>query len=365
MGNIEVNECDERIGLYPWEEHRGSCQRYMMFDWETGDYWPAKCNCRSCRYLACRVGYAKRTAKRINQDITLNGLDKFFTLTLGRDQFETPAEAWDGIAAIWSKFMRRCRRVYGNFGYVAVLEKHPDNDWPHIHFACNQYMPVMRKTKVSECDEKSFWDFREPLALLKRKDVRTVQEMWWECGGGHVVWAKQRQDGLDEYFCKGMRTSEYTTKDFVDIGDYVKRRKRVVWRSQGLIRAEAAQKATVKFVKGYKPWNEFGRRELTTQEINGIIDREALNTTAKESGHEERQIGQELEGTFEEVSFRGFEESKQIMEAYRRRQAELGEGQGATQKKNGDQRRDQKVDRQVTFEDWSVRDEHCHKVTSG
>ena len=58
-----------------------SCGRYMMYDKVTGEYWPSKCGCRACKRDDCRSTYAKRTQKRIKQDINLNCLDLFFTLT--------------------------------------------------------------------------------------------------------------------------------------------------------------------------------------------------------------------------------------------------------------------------------------------
>lgn len=262
---------DSRHGqkLIGCETALSSCGRYMMYDKVTGEFWPAKCGCRSCLRSGCRSTYAKRTQKRINQDIHLNGLNQFFTLTLDREKWPNADTAWAKIAEVWhrachmiqrqlnpkSKIGKAARRAdnlpFMSFKYVANLEKHPGSEWPHIHLSTSCFVPV---------DEKH-----------RRPSEKTLGEIWSKAGGGIVVWAMQIIGGNAEYMCKQYRVSQYVTKDLANIGDFVKRRKRVIWRSRGLVKA-VAEKKPVKFVKGYRPFDKFGTLVLTGKEIESIIE---------------------------------------------------------------------------------------------
>lgn len=346
-----------------------SCGRYMMFNIKTGVWWSHLCGCRSCHKEQCRGKYAFRTQKRVTEDCRLNGLNNFFTFTLDHKDWPDPKDAWEQIAKVWNrarllierqlfrvdinrekeKFYREMKeigiekphwtklmtqalyKVRRRFKYTSVLEKHPGSEYPHIHLASDVYLP----TTQEKC---------------RFKGERPLSDLLQQAGGGKIVWAKRIEGGAAEYMCKSYRVSQYTTKDLVNIGMIVKRRKRVVWRSRKLVQVEKV-KSDCRFVVGYRPFDEFSNQILTDKECRSIMNRNMKSTGTDEHFYEmeqeyekERQ-GHDLGGPCTTLFVEGFEGSKPDVETDARREEKRQADQAAKSQKAANQRANQEVTR--------------------
>jgi hypothetical protein len=97
-------------------------------------------------------------------------------------------------------------RRFDSFLFVAVLEGHKDELWPHLHGFTNTFM----------------W----------QEDWST---MWEECGGGRVVWVEQVADlQLSKYVSKQINVAKYVGKQQLLAGYRERRKHRALWRSTGL-----------------------------------------------------------------------------------------------------------------------------------
>lgn len=191
---------------------REKCGRHAFVNLTTGKIVPYHCKGRSCTNTRCRELYAKKRVGMIKDLVEENKLDRFFTLTLDEKRWYNSREAWEEISHVWSKFRKRLNREYKGIKFVAILEKHKKNDRPHIHGFWNQYV-------------SQGW----------------ISKNWDECGGGRVVDIRRVEDDVSSYVGKQLDVAKYVGKDNVNVGSYVKKRKRIFWRSTGL-KCEAEKK---------------------------------------------------------------------------------------------------------------------------
>ena len=134
-----------------------------------------------------------------------NGMNRFFTLTLDPKQFKTALGAWAEISHLWDKFSKRLRRAHKSIKYVAVLEAHKTG-YPHVHGLFDQYV-----------------------------DLRWIRKHWQEVGGGFQCAIELVTEGsIADYLSKGESMAKYLGKQVTDISEYLKRRQRAFWRSEGL-----------------------------------------------------------------------------------------------------------------------------------
>jgi hypothetical protein len=98
---------------------------------------------------------------------------------------------------------KRLRRRFKEFRFVAVLEKHKQNDRPHIHGFTNVWL------------SQSEWSV-----------------MWNECGGGKIVWVeKVRSEEVSEYVGKEISVARYVGKENLAVN---RKKIRKLWRSKGM-----------------------------------------------------------------------------------------------------------------------------------
>ncbi len=317
--------------------NKGSCGRFAMQDWEQGTFWRNQCNGRSCHHKECRQAYARKRVKEITDLVNLNGLNRFITLTLDHKKWSSAQEAWEGIAGVWSMFRKRLRRAFKGIKFVCILEKHKESDYPHVHGFLNQFVPS-----------------------------RWISKNWEECGGGIMTDIELVRGDVTAYVTKQLEVAKYVGKDNVNIGDWVAPRKRVIWKSRGLITPPPKPKRPVRFVRRYMLFGVDGKLTLTQGEVDCILNENIMALIGETwYGTEKRHTWTNLERTLTELSIGGFAQRGSYVASNGRRQEGDEKSKGTAPAKAEDKRRNQKVDRQVTFEDWRTKDEHCCKATSG
>lgn len=134
------------------------------------------------------------------------GLTRFFTLTLDRNMIPSSQEPWSYIHHPWTKLRKRLKRLYHDFKFVAILEGHKNNKYPHIHGFTNVWVPQVD------------WSI-----------------MWNECEGGQVVWVEQVKDGdVSGYVSKELEVARYVGKENLVAAYKQRNGKRTLWRSEKL-----------------------------------------------------------------------------------------------------------------------------------
>ena len=173
---------------------------------------PFLCGHRACSNQGCQHLFWWRRVRLISELITEYRLDKFFTLTLDPELFDT--EPWTEIQHVWSKFRKRMSRRtrkkgLGGWKFVAILESHKYRDWPHVHGFTN------------------FW-----------MDQKDWSKLWYECCGGRIVWVERVKDSVSvgDYVAKELDVSRYVGKQsVVGVPSKVGNKTiRTLWRSKHL-----------------------------------------------------------------------------------------------------------------------------------
>lgn len=159
------------------------------------------CGHGSCHREVCRKRFYASRVALLADLIQEYNLIRFFTLTL--DPQHVTGDPWEYISIPWQKFRHRMKRRYPGWKYVAVLERHKDRDFPHIH---------------------GFTD-----VWMKKEDWTS---MWDSCGGGKITWVeKVDSPDLSEYVSKQLDVAKYVGKDQL-VGSYHAGKKvRTLWRS--------------------------------------------------------------------------------------------------------------------------------------
>lgn len=349
------NPEDDRGGFLlsrPIPKKLSSCGRYAMLNRMTGDYWPALCRGRACRRMRCRELYAERTVKLIAGIERLNGFNTMVTLTLDQSKYPDPKDAWRDITRIWHNLCRELQRIYGSFPFVWALEKHPTNDYPHLHISTSQYIPV-REEYLSKPGDKHY-----------NPKERVLGELWDSVGGGIITDARFVYGGVATYIGKGFTkeavkegVAHYVSKDLLSIGDYVVPHTRVWGSSQGLRRPEKHSNPDVFFMKDMKVFDEELNMILTEEQLHDTIKRETdrlseytaqmekkSDIVYEEGEYDKGQIGEDMAGTCKG----GIKEGGQVVASDQREQEqEHGKDQGVAGEAVGSECPDKKTERSI------------------
>ena len=164
------------------------------------------CGRGNCTRPKCHDLVWSRRVMLITALIKEYGLIRFFTLTLDPDMIPSSINAWDYIQHPWSKLRKRIKRLYPEFRFVAILEKHKTNNRPHIHGFTNSW--------ISQLD----WSI-----------------MWNGCKGGKIVWVEKVKDGdVSSYVSKELEVAKYVGKENLVSAYKEKKGHRTLWRSEKL-----------------------------------------------------------------------------------------------------------------------------------
>lgn len=311
------------------------CGRYAFANVREGTYTRNRCGSRSCKYKQCREKYAWKRIKEITELVEDNDLNRFLTLTLNPANFPTVKDAWGQIPKIWDKMAKRMRRAFPGIKYVMILEKHKRNDRPHIHGFVNRYIPVQ-------------WLWKN----------------WSEVGGGEGGYIENVSSSVTAYVTKQLHVAKYVGKDNLNVGNWVRPRQRVIWKSRGLVKRDHPNTHTFKFVSGYRLFDEQGKKTLTDFEIDRIIDRVALCIPERslsdeilERGmkNEAQQSWEYVETTFSQIFTPSSENRQQNVASNGGELERPKTGESSPCPKVEDQCDNQEVKRQInqlTF-DWS------------
>lgn len=265
-------------------------QQYCgQWAWQNGDgdRFPFLCGSASCGRTECKQIYYTRRIRLISSLIEEYKLNKFFTLTLDRRKVNEET-AWQEIQYIWNKMRTILKRKYPSFKFVAVLEQHKDDRYPHIHGFTNTWIP------------QSEWS-----------------KHWDNCGGGPITDVRAVTGKAEEYVSKELHAALYVGKqNLLDARSRLEGRQRSIWRST---------KMKAKF-------------ELAEKDPNWLLLKRAIFKEVPPNGTETGEFVERARGA---VSLprteTGVENVETKVEA-----TEPGEDQGATEEARGDQRSDQK-----------------------
>lgn len=182
-----------------------SCGQWALYHMPTERYIRWFCGSATCRRPECIKKFWSARVRLISALIDEYSLIRFFTLTLNRDNIPTGMNAWDYIHSPWSKLRKRLNRI-ANFKFVAILEAHKNNKYPHIHGFTNIWLHQQKWSKL-----------------------------WSECEGGEVVWIeKVKEDGVSQYVSKSLEVAKYVGKDNLARANKQKGKHRTLWRSTKL-----------------------------------------------------------------------------------------------------------------------------------
>ena len=188
------------------ESPKFPCGRWAWLNRKKGTIEPFKCGKATCIRPECKKLFWSRRVRLIQALVDEHSLDKFFTLTLNRDGFDSKLEPWEYIHHCWLKFRKRMNRRFENYKFCAILEAHKNDTWPHIHGFTNCW--------------------------LSQKDY---SDIWENCGGGPIVWVERVKYGsVGEYVGKELAVARYVGKEQITGAVAKTKKKRTLWRSTGL-----------------------------------------------------------------------------------------------------------------------------------
>lgn len=289
-----------------------------MYDKVKLTAWKHRCNGRSCIREECRATYAWKRIKEIADLAEQNKLDRFITLSLDREVFETAADAWKGISKVWLKFRHRLLRKYKGIKFVCVLEKHKKNDYPHIHGLVNRWI-----------------------------DEAWMRKNWDECGGGRHVDIERVTGDITGYLTKQLNIAKYFGKDNLDVANWVAPRQRVIWKSRGLKRSAVLVKKDIGFLRGYHPFNGEGKLRWTQGELDFVLSyhlgKEDFNFMENSYESEERPIWSYVERSRGKVPEGSLASSGEKLASDRGGQGGTEASEGFERSKEEDQRTDQEA----------------------
>lgn len=181
------------------------CGKWQWVNLNTGEFRPYYCGGRKCEREICKKKFWRTRITLISDLIKEYNLDKFFTLTVDRTKFDSLFESWGIIAGIWNKTRTSIVRDYPGFLYVAVLEAHRQEPWPHLHGFTNSYL------------HQREWSSR-----------------WSANGGGSIVWVERVDTAnIADYVSKELEVARYVGKDnLCEARLLVGHRRRTLWRSR-------------------------------------------------------------------------------------------------------------------------------------
>lgn len=214
----EIKSLKENYPDYPdMEEPSLACGSWAWYNSETREVHPFFCGSARCLRQRCRDMFWWKRIQRLKGAGNFlhnppNYPGKFFTLTFRPG--ETDKKSWDNWWKPWNNFRKIIKRKYGYFSYMAILEKHKDNNRVHIHGITNLWM------------HQREWSTR-----------------WEAVGGGPVVDIRMvTDDNFAEYFSKDCGIAGYFGKDNMTQA-YLKARRRSIFASRDITAWEKDAKA--------------------------------------------------------------------------------------------------------------------------
>lgn len=204
------------------------CGKWTWHNMETQEEKQAFCGCISCVRQKCKEAFWSRRVSLISDLVEEKNLKKFFTLTLDRGRLPEGVKPWDYIHTPWKSFRTVMGRKFESFKFVAVLESHADEAWPHIHGFTDIWM------------DQADWS-----------------RHWSACGGGPVVWVERVKDeGASAYVSKELKVARYVGKQqFIDAYKH-RGNRRIFWRSTALKTAAEIDGAPSPWVLQWKEWRD-------------------------------------------------------------------------------------------------------------
>lgn len=196
------------------------CGSWAWSNKEKGELRPFFCGSARCPRERCSDIFWWRRIQRIRVAMEYlhrppSSPAKFFTLTYR--ETESDQDVWDNWNHPWNKFRTVIKRKYGEFEFINVLEKHKQNDRPHIHGVTSLWIP--------------------------QKDL---SNRWSAVGGGDIVWIEGvKDDDIADYFGKDLKLAGYFGKDNMTQA-CVRQRRRTIFASRGVTSWEKVQKELTK-----------------------------------------------------------------------------------------------------------------------
>lgn len=186
---------------------------------------PWYCNSPRCERESCRNHFYHDRVALISDLVEKYALFRFFSLTL--DRSKSKEESWEIISDYWANFRhlvkRGVRRLVTvkdkdiqvvkfapvrEWKYVAILEAHPSDEYPHIHGFTSHWM--------EQAVWSALWDKATKGSFVV--DVRYVKDV----------------SKVGDYVGKDLSVSKYVGKDQMLTARNMGRKKRMLWRSNGL-----------------------------------------------------------------------------------------------------------------------------------
>jgi len=208
-----------------WPLPPPGCGQWIMFNQETGKFGPYFCGSARCPHQECKDKFWSKRVQRLHAfgkhfhrppDHTM----KSFTLTY--PDTLSDQEAWDQWHPPWKNFKYVMKRKHGSFSYIAVLEKHKENNRPHIHGLTN----------------------------LKYVEQAEWSERWEAASGAPVVWINEvKEANLAKYFSKEFGIARYFGKENMLLA-FLKTHHNSIFASQDVTAHEKAMRAKA----GKSPW---------------------------------------------------------------------------------------------------------------
>ena len=224
---------------------------------------PFFCGSGTCSRDRCKEAFSHKRITLISDLVNEYKLNKFFTLTL--DRAKIPEEkAWMDISFIWNKCRTVLTRKYVGMNYLAVLEAHKNDAYPHIHGFTDKYI-----------------------------DQAVLSWHWDACGGGRVVDIRKVDDKkIASYVSKELNAAKYVGKN--NIVGAKQRVRRTFWRSTKMK----------------------SKRELTESDEDWLLIKSPIYVDGEEriDGNAECK-GKDLESAFRAIPSSGAQVCEQNLEA--------------------------------------------------
>lgn len=175
--------------LRPW------CGSWTWHEVITGELQQFYCGSMRCSRNRCTNTFWSDRVNRIGNSCRFlhnppNYPAKFFTLTY--PDTLSDEETWARWWYPWNNFRKIVKRKYGSFSYMAILEKHKNNDRPHIHGLTNLFMwqaewsdrweavsgaPVVDIREVTDDSLKDYFGKERGIAKYFGKENMMVQHL--------------------------------------------------------------------------------------------------------------------------------------------------------------------------------------------
>jgi len=190
------------------------CGSWPWLNKKTGETSVFFCGLASCGREYCQKLYHFRRVRILSDLIQQYSLNRFFTITMGRDT--DVHESWDRFPGIWDNVRRMLVRSFPGLRFASVMEAHKDG-YPHMHGFLNRYV------------EQHWFS-------------KTVSN----CGGGDYVWieAIEFKMGIEEYVNKQLDVARYVGKEqVITARQMLKPRARSFFRSENMKTEHEKEKA--------------------------------------------------------------------------------------------------------------------------